>query len=122
MGKWLLKGILYVAVFFAFLSLSDLIVPRLERRKDLHIIGMLAGFACGLIQGLYPKGIFTFGANLFLLQIAILPATRHMGKKEALSAARVFAGAMVGFLLGLKLGKRLKSPPREEGARQGRTD
>ena len=122
MGKWLLKGILYVAVFFAFLSLSDLIVPRLERRKDLHIIGMLAGFACGLVRGLCPKGIFTFGATFFLMHIAILPAILRIGRGEDLSAARVFAGAMVGFLLGLKLGKRLKSPPREEGARQGRMD
>ena len=120
--KWIRKGILYVAVFFAFLSLSDLIVPHLEKREDLHIIGVLAGFACGLVQGLRPKGVLTFGANLFLLHIALLPALLRMGRGEDLSAAMVFAGATVSLLLGVRVGKRLKSRPREEAICQGRTD
>ena len=122
MVKWIRKGLLYVAVFFAFLSLSDLIVPHLEKREDLHIIGLLAGFASGLIQGLRPKGVLTFGASFFLMHIAILPAILHMGRGEDLPAAMAFAGATVSLLLGVRFGKRLKSPPREEGTCQGRTD
>ena len=122
MVKWFLKGILYVAVFSAFLSLSDLMAPYLEKREDLHIIGVLAGFACGLVMGLRPRGVLTFGANLFLLHIALLPALLRMGRGEDLSAAMVFAGATVSLLLGVRVGKRLKSRPREEATCQGRTD
>ena len=122
MVKWIRKGILYVAVFSAFLSLSDLIVPHLDKREDLHIIGVLAGFACGLIQGLRPKGVLTFGANLFLFHIALLPAILHLDRGEDLPAAMAFAGATVSLLLGVRVGKRLKSPPREERTCQGRTD
>ena len=122
MVKWLLKGILYVAAFSAFLSLSDLITPHLEKREDLHIIAVPAGFACGLVTGLRPRGVLTFGANLFLLHIALLPAILHLDRGEDLPAAMAFAGATVSLLLGVKVGKRLKSSLREEGTCQGRTD
>ena len=122
MVKWIRKGILYVAVFFAFLSLSDLIVLHLEKREDLHITGVLAGFAGGLVMGLRPKGVLTFGTTFFLMHIAILPAILHMGRGEDLSAAMAFTGATVSLLLGVRFGKRLKSPPREEGTCQERTD